>query len=260
MPELRKAGEAIKKANEAFGGQAVQDEVVAKSYRGGKREKRAGKGEEQLLFRSQHGDARQQQDLIQDMLRESQRRPVKIANVRLGGQTPDEQAKAKTARDKEKSADEWAKAEKDRQEARNNARRVDELNTQGEAGDSQLAQAAKDEFKAFGRQGRQDRQLRGDISAEAKAWKAKAAAQQQRQQVGNIQDEGAMNGIRLNPQQALQILNERKQQAKQLQSLEAEAMNTVLAGQGDLAAQINMWKQFNKQAQQNRSAASNGTI
>lgn len=84
-------------------------------------------------------------------------------------------------------------------------------------------------------------------------------AAQDKQQIRGIQNEAAGNGWTMTAQQANQILQQRKSEQKQLEQAEAQAMNSILQGQGSLASQIQMWKQVNAQAvQSNRSQASNG--
>ena len=150
-PEERKAGEAIKKAIDAFGGQAVYAEVeraLIAAGAAGARGGQAGRTAEDLISRSKAGDASAQQ-LTQDVLRRSAAGGG-VAGVLLGGATPDEQAKAKAEADK-KRADEWNKAEKDRQAA---ARRLDELNQLGrenEARTLEAQQKERDEGIALGR-------------------------------------------------------------------------------------------------------------
>jgi hypothetical protein len=182
---------------------------------------------------------------------------------------PEFAAKFKEFDPKTKEAAE--KAKKDAAAKAKDDKLRDELTEQGkdfqrkgeEAENKAQAQGPKDQFRAFVKAGRAQHQLRGDISAEgrrrAAAKKANDAAQEQRNQVRGVQQEAAEQGLRINPQQALQILKERQSQYKELQRLEAQGMGMMLQSVGDVSEQVNMWKQFNKQAgQQNRSNGSNG--
>ena len=168
--------------------------------------------------------------------------------------SPEGKAKVKQAADNFKKEEEF-QAAREKKNAANQKLDEDIARTQANARDAAVAehkQGAKNQFRAFLRQGKSDAGIRKDVKTENDN-------RQQRQQISNVQDEAAMQGFRMSPQQALQIVNQRKAEQKALEHAEAQAMSTILDGQGNMMSQIQMWRQVGKQAEQmNRSNVSSG--
>ena len=120
------------------------------------------------------------------------------------------------------------------------------------------AQAPKEQFRAFLRQGRSDRALRGDISAEQKATARRAAAQQEQMQVRGIQQEAAGQGLQITPAQANELLRQRKAMEAELTRLTAQGLGANLESNAQMMEQIRLWRQYGQQQQMQRSGASNG--
>lgn len=161
-PDQRKPGEAIKRAADAFGGDAVLTELTRglvvsgrANVRGGDAQRRAG----ELIAGVQGGDERAQK-LMADILAKTGRGD--IANVLMGGKTPAEQAKDRADQAK-KAADENDAAEKKRQDAKKkNDENVDDLNRRGQEYQrlGEQEKAAQDKKDVKDRIGAQAREMK----------------------------------------------------------------------------------------------------
>jgi hypothetical protein len=234
-PDKQKPVEAIKRAAEAFGGDAVLRELTRglvvsgrAGMRGGEAPRRAG----ELVAGVQAGDERAQK-LMADILAKSGRGD--IANMLMGGKTPAEEAKERADRTK-KADEDNAAAEKKRQDAKKkNDEYVDDLNRRGQ------------ENQRLGEQGRSDQadKIREEgIKLGRDAGDALKRQQQQEQTQSlklprmkplpeNGSDEELLQGMIQNEMQAAinqPLLATQLQQVKQIQRKLRQVPNT-LAGQ-----------------------------
>ena len=242
-PEQREGTAAVKRATEAFGGQAVLEEIQKTLVRN-----RGSFGPEadrefarNLMQNANVGDVKAQAYLHEIMAG----RQNPIAQVLAGGKTPEEERaiRARGIQREAKEADErQAQLEKEKTDRNKLA---DELTKEGAKNEEQMKEDQQKEREKDARE-RSAAAAKADTFMRQNLPKMKEDIQQ-RQGAKQIQQEAAAQGIDINQAQAVEIFKQRAAQAKSLQS---QVLSQMIGNQDEMSQQIEQMQNFLRQARQ----------